>query len=366
MKVLHVSTPMSWRGGEQQLYYLVQGLTKLNIESVVFCSNGGELQQRLQKENRKWIGFNKSISVNPFVALKLKQQAQLEKADIIHTHDSHAHTIAVLASALGMKTPIVVHRRVDYPIKEKRLNRWKYNHPSIRKFICVSNKIKHVMARTVRDQEKLSVVYSGIDPSRFAHSTKGKLRAILSLDNTTPIVANIAAISHQKDYITWVRAVGHLVKKRQDIRFVVIGGDGGELELVKTEIKRLQLEKHIDLMGYRTDIPDLIKDIDVLMFSSRDEGLGTSILDAFMNKVPVVSTNAGGIPEMIIHEETGLLSDVEDDLALADSCLRIMEDLELKNKIVDQAFEKQKSFHYELMVDKVAKIYEQYSLDLAI
>lgn len=357
MRVLHISTPLTWRGGEQQLYYLIEGLEALGVSSMTYCANGGELQERLREDQRPFEGFNKNISINPSTALKLKNTARKWGAEVIHTHDSHAHTLAVLANVMGMNLPLVVHRRVDYPVKEKFLNRWKYNHPSIRKYICVSKKIKKVLARTVDQDEKIEVIYSGIDPSRFESSKKGKWRAAQGFSGDTVIIANIAAISHQKDYVTWVRAAQHIYEVRKDVRFVIVGGDGGEEQLVLEEIRRLNLQDEIDLLGFRKDVPDILADIDVLMFSSRDEGLGTTVLDAFFNRVPVVSTDAGGIPEMIEQEETGLLSPIEDHRALAASCLRVLEEPDLRNHIIQKAFDRQKHFHVSRMVHQTRDLY---------
>ena len=71
------------------------------------------------------------------------------------------------------------------------------------------------------------------------------------------------------------------------------------------------------MTGFRKDIPKILPELDIFLFSSKTEGLGTSLLDAFACQVPVVATNAGGVPELIIHEKTGLLSPTKDPQSLA-------------------------------------------------
>jgi len=88
--------------------------------------------------------------------------------DIIHAHDAHAHSLAVMSAAVWRNnTPIVLSRRVTFGIRDNAFSRWKYNHSSIRKILCVSEQIVESLKKDIRHPEKLSVVYSGVDPDRF-------------------------------------------------------------------------------------------------------------------------------------------------------------------------------------------------------
>ena len=87
------------------------------------------------------------------------------------------------------------------------------------------------------------------------------------------------------------------------------------------------------------------------------EGLGTSILDAFANKVPVVVTNAGGIPEMVVHEQTGMLCNVGDEHQLASAVEQVMNDKEFREKLVMNASRKLVEFSPEHLVSATLDIY---------
>lgn len=358
MKVLHISSPMSWRGGEQQLAYLHAGLGQHGIEQAVFCAKNGELYNKFKARGYSVVGFKKSFSQNPLTAWKLKKFCHRFQPDLIHCHDSHAHSIAFVAGfLLNNPVPLVLHRRVDYELKSNILSRLKYNYNKIKAIICVSELVRQIVINQVKRTEQVQTIYSCINPDRFKNIKRGKLREEIGAEQNTPIIANIAAISDQKDYVTWVKTVELLSRQLPNAKFVIIGGDGGQEEQILQLIRKKNLIDKVYLLGYRKDIPDLIKDIDVLLFSSKKEGLGTTILDAFLNKIPVVATRVGGIPELVRHEKTGLLTEVGDYRSLAKESIRILQTKSLRNELTEAAYSYQKSFHCSKMVKDTYLLY---------
>jgi glycosyltransferase involved in cell wall biosynthesis len=97
----------------------------------------------------------------------------------------------------------------------------------------------------------------------------------------------------------------------------VIAGDGPLRESLEAQIARLGIGDRVKLLGYRSDVPNLLRTLDLFVLSSCEEGLGTSVLDAMVCRVPVVATVAGGIPEMVTVGETGSLVPSRDPEALA-------------------------------------------------
>ena len=91
---------------------------------------------------------------------------------------------------------------------------------------------------------------------------------------------------------------------------LVIFGEGELRAALERQVKELRLEKHVLLPGFRADVLQLMKSADVFVMSSVTEGLGSTVLDAMAMRLPVVATNAGGIPEAVVHSQTGLLVDI--------------------------------------------------------
>jgi len=338
MTILHLSTARSWRGGEQQIAYLVEELQTIGIRQWVGCVQGAPMEQWCRERGIPCLAYRKRLSADPVAAWQIRQLCRQEQISLVHAHDSHAHTFAVLAASLfGNQRPVVVSRRVDFPIQKSFLSKWKYRHRAVAKIVCVSKKIEEVVQKNLQQPEKTTVIYSGIDPQKFRFPATGILRQEYGLAPEVPLVANVAAIANHKDYFTFVKTAKRLVAQGTGAHFFIIGGDGGEQQAIEQFITKQNLEKHITLTGFRKDIPYILPEIDILLFTSKEEGLGTTLLDAFSAGVPVVATAGGGIPELVRHEETGLLAPVGDAEKLSTFVQRLLADPALRQRLSKEA-----------------------------
>ena len=275
----------------------------------------------------------------------------------MHAHDSHAHTFAVLAALFGNKSAIIVSRRVDFKVSRGPFSRFKYNHSDVKRIICVSEKIKELTLPAVEDPQKLVTVHSGIDFSRFRESRNRQiLHKEFQLPDNAQIIGNVAALAPHKDYTTYINTVALLKPKLPDAFFFIIG-EGDERDKIEKLIRELHLDDRVIMTGFRTDIAEILPELDLMLITSETEGLGTAILDAFACKVPVVATAAGGIPEIVIHEKTGLLASVGDAAGLAAQVVRMMQDDALKNAIIQGATAHLEDFTKEATATKTIAEY---------
>ncbi len=257
--------------------------------------------------------------------------------------------------------PIFVHRRVDFPVGKNRLSSWKYNHPAIHRIICVSDFIKQVISPEIRRPEKLAVVHSGIDLGRFYNSGNllktNRLRSEFKFPKNHYLIANVAALAPHKDYITFLETAEKLVKLGFPAVFLAIGGDGGEEEKLRYLIQKKALQNRVLLTGFRNDINEILPELDLLLFTSKTEGLGTTLLDAFACKVPVVASKAGGIPELVENGRTGLLCKAGDADGFAAAVRNLLSDHGLKSKTIENAYQKAQHFTKEKMAAAILEIY---------
>ncbi|MEY3367361.1 MAG: hypothetical protein RI973_516 [Bacteroidota bacterium] len=287
--------------------------------------------------------------------------------ELLHAHDSRAHTLALLAVLLGARASIIVHRRVDFPVGKNILSHWKYNHPAIKRIICVSKAVKQVMSACIRDTSKLALVYSAADLSRFTAwrhpgaraAARGRLVSDYGLSAGQTLVLNTAAIAPHKDYFTFVNAAEILLSRGLDAIFFIVGADGGEEKAVRDYIIGKKLESRFIFTGFRSDVPRYMAGADLMLFTSKTEGLGTAVLEAFACGLPVVATSAGGIPEMIAHEETGLLAPPGDAAGLAGQVQRLLQDEALREKLVSQASQRLADFSIQQMAEEVMTVYRE-------
>ena len=359
INVLHVSTPKSWRGGEQQLAYLYEELQNKNVTQFILCRKGGEIAIKGKSKGWNIIESEKVTAIDINFARKIKVICKKNNIDLIHTHDSHAHSFAILSATLwGNKTPIVVSRRVDFAIKPTWFSKYKYNHKLVKRILCVSEAIKEITAPDILNKSVLKTVHSGIDLSRFKDSNKKAdiLRKEFKIGPETKIIGNVAALAPHKDYYTFVNTVEILINEQQNYHFFIIGTGPLEKE-IRTYVEHKKLNKHITFTGFRSDIPKILPELDAFLITSETEGLGTSVIDAFVCKVPVVATRAGGIPELVKHKQTGLLAEVKDAKGLAKSINFLFSDSINLNDIAKNQQEILKEFTREATAEKSLKEY---------
>ena len=361
MNVLHISGAKTWRGGEQQIAYLWEELNRASdIRQFIAVPIGSPLESFCLAKKIAHLSYNKRSSIHPGIARSIYKYCKQNQIDLIHVHDSHAHTFAVLSATLfGNNAPIVLTRRVDFPIQKSYLSRWKYNHHSIKKVVCISKKIKEVLSVDIKQKDNIEVIYSGVDINRFKINIKGKdvLRTEFNIPNETAIIGNVAALAPHKDLPTFIKTAEKILNTKKDVHFFLIGKEDGSEAEVKDLIQQKNLGENITLTGFRNDIPAVLHSLDLFLMTSKEEGLGTSLLDAMAAKIPIVATEAGGIPEIIIDHKTGLTAPIGDSTKLSECCIKILSDKKLREVLIRQASDFVKSFSKQEMGAKYQKLY---------
>ena len=157
------------------------------------------------------------------------------------------------------------------------------------------------------------------------------------------LIANTSALADHKDYFTFLDVAERVIEKRKDVHFLIMAEGPMEKE-IKSYAATKELKKQLQFLGFRNDIPKVLAGVDLFLITSKTEGLGTSILDAFACEIPVVGTNGGGITELIEHEKTGLLCEVKNVLQIEKAVNRMIEDVDLKDMLVKNAKEKVQAF----------------------
>lgn len=359
MRVLHLSSERTWRGGEQQIAYLINESIKSGVEIFVACRRGSAFETYCKNNNIDHLALPFLNEFDLGTSYEIKNLCKYMGMDLLHVHSSHSHALAVWSHIIGNKTPIILHRRVDFPVKKNFLSLYKYNHPAIRKIICVSDKIKEVVSESLKQPRKCVTIYSGIDLSKFVYTGEaGKLKREFGLADNTKLIGNISAIAPHKDYKTFVDTAEIICNQKKNIIFLIIG-DGPSGNEIKAYVKDKGLEDKIIFTGFRKDVPEILPELDIFLITSKTEGLGTTILDSFACKVPVVATAGGGIPEIINNEVTGLLAPVGKADILAEKINTLLENTFLKEKIRSEAFLEVQKFSKEKTAEKTLLLYEE-------
>jgi len=153
------------------------------------------------------------------------------------------------------------------------------------------------------------------------------------------LIGNIAAFTGFKDHYTWVDTDEVLVKRQTVKAKYILVGIGELEEDIKQYIADKNLDDHIIFAGFRKDIPELLPEFDLFMFTSNNEPTGGVLLESYACKVPIVAANAGGIPELIVDKKTGLLAEVGNPIDFADKVELLINDENLQKELVDNGYQ---------------------------
>ena len=359
MKVLHLSSEKSWRGGEQQIAYLIEEHKKLSINSFIASKKGSEFSKHCAFQGWEYIEAPFSNSIDLWSALTIRKYCKEKQIDIVHMHGSGSHGVGVISASLGNKAKLILSRRVDFQLKDNFLSKWKYKHPSIKKILCVSNKIKEIVSKSISNKTICQTIYSGIDLSKFAPGNKEHtLRKQFNIDQKSFLIGNTSALADHKDYFTFVDTAQAILEKKPNTSFIIFGKGPLEQE-VKQYISEKGMNKEFTFTGFVDNIPMLLPQIDLFLMTSKTEGLGTSLLDAMACKIPIVATEAGGIPEIVINENTGLTAAIGDHQELAKLVIRIIENPSKGKILSDNAFSFVQKFDRKVTALQTLEVYRE-------
>ena len=350
MKILNVTTIREWRGGDNQMYTIFKLLQdKKDIPQFILCPENSVLAQKCKADGISCYTYDRTRMKLVHATQEIIKICKEQKIDIIHVHDSSALNAALLSLLfLPKSVRILLSRKRNNPIKEKFLNKFKYSHKRIVKIVSVSKAVEAIFKNIVPDKERLVTIYDAVDVAKFAGKTsKNLLHEEYNLPPETKIVGNIAGLTDQKDIYTFIATAKKILQGKPAsllVKFVVIG-DGPLKEELLAYIKSEQLQDAIIFTGFKDNVMDLLPEFDVFLMTSISEGLPLTIYEAFASKIPVVTTNAGGIAEVVIEGETGFITELKDAKGLSEKVLKILLDSEISQKITSNAFELVKKNH---------------------
>lgn len=356
---MHIDTARGWRGGQNQVLLTVLGLRALGHRVVLVAHPSGELRRRAQ-EGGEVIALAPSAEMDFATAWKLSRIIRQLQPDVLHAHDPHAVAVAATALSLGAPDPrpvLVASRRVDFHLRGNSFSRWKYRQVDL--FIAASEAVRAMLMADGIPADRTITVHEGIDVERVVATVPANVRAAFWLPTHAPVAGNIAALVPHKGHRYLIDAMPRVLTAIPDARLVIVGD--GELRAALThQIKERQLAGSVILAGFRTDVLALLRGFDLFVMSSVTEGLGTSVLDAMAASRAVVATTAGGLPEVVVDGQTGLLVPPRDAAALADAIVRLLGDeAERKRMGLAGLTRVREHFTADRMVQQTAAVYQR-------
>ena len=326
MKILHLSAAEKWGGGENHLENLCFELQN-EVSNTVFCVAESMLYNRLKNRKERVIAAPLANKMDPRFVFKLAGTCRKEHFDLIHIHDSTALTLAVMADHFAELPPFIFSKKTSFPIRPRRQTLFKYNYPKLKKILCVSEATRRVSLETLSDHERLEVIYHGTRLDNKSQKPPFWISTRYDLPKNAVIVGNIANHIEAKHLETFIRTANYLVNQQQhkQIYFVQIGNFSKRTKALKALAEQYNLQKHIIFTGYIPEASAFIPQFDMMLLTSENEGIPQVIYESFYHNVPVISTNVGGIAEVIENKINGLLCEPYDYIGLAENLLFLID-----------------------------------------
>jgi glycosyltransferase involved in cell wall biosynthesis len=325
-------------GGESQLYHLVRNLDTSRYRPIVVCPDDGVFVEKLRSEKiptyvlplPAW----RKVRTIPFRRVAVKCLIRLVESNdirIIHTSDLWMnYYVWKVSQRTGVRT--VSH--VRNLLSAERVH--KYLFDKIDSIISISNQLRQPLVQAGIPIEKIHTIYNGVDLSEFTcdiPKTNVLRRDFEPLcDLLVGIVGRIEPFKGQREFL---QAAVEVLKVRQDVTFFLIGashaelGQGAYLEEIKHFIHEHDVTKYIVFTGFRTDMPDIMASLDILVSASA----GTVMIEAMAAGIPVVATNIASASEVIADGVTGILVPHSDIHAMAEAILCLLNDPNMRRQM---------------------------------
>jgi glycosyltransferase involved in cell wall biosynthesis len=265
--------------------------------------------------------------VDPAGARRLAEVLRRDRIDVVHAHKGGGRTLTLLARGPRGRPPLVVNRGVSFPMAP--VSRWVDGSRLVARIVAVCQAIKDDLVRQGLPASKIEVVYSGTDTERFdpARADGSGVRRELGLPPGAPLITQIG-IREPKGNDDLLRAFTRVRAARPDARLLLVGARPEKRAPLEALARASGLGDAVTLWGYRDDVPELLAASQVSVDASH-EGLGITgtLRESLAMATPVVATRAMGNPELVVHEEHGLLVPPREPEAMAAAILRLIGDL---------------------------------------
>ncbi len=350
LRIVHVITPSRLSGAERYMMTLAERLTACGHACIVFCKHRAgaviaECERRALAVRPVPLYGKLDISA-PF---RLARRLRAERADIVHTHLSTASLWgAVAAHRAGLPVVATVQGRntaTCYRLADRLIA----NSEAVR---------EHMVAQGI-PTERISTVYNAVDLSGFRRRLgPAEAKQRLGIDPARLVIGTAAHLSPKKGHDDLLVAAAQVVKVVPDADFVLLG-DGNQRGELERLADRLQLTSRVTFLGFRHDVADVMSAYDVFALASWWEPFGLVFVEAMALGLPVVTTRAGGAPEVVADGETGMLVRPRDPTALAAALIRLATEPTLRARMGEAGPARAARFDIARLAGDVEAVYQR-------
>lgn len=296
---------------------------------------------------------------------KLVDVVRYENLDLLHVHYAIPHAavaymakkilltqgryVPVITTLHGTDITLVGNDRAFAPVVEFSINKSDG-------VTAVSNSLRQQTYDYFNINKEIEVIYNFIDFDRFRKSNKDHFKMAIAPEGERILihVSNFRKVKRVEDVVQ----IFHRVHQHLPSKLLLIG-DGPERRNAEELCRELHLCNDIRFLGKQDAIEELMAVADVFLIPSGNESFGLAALEAMACEVPVISSNAGGLPEVNIHGQTGFLSDVGNVEEMANYAIQILSNEDVLNRFRENALAQAKRFDIANILPKYEQYYEE-------
>jgi glycosyltransferase involved in cell wall biosynthesis len=367
--IMQICASPSWGGMEMHVGILATQLAKRGHKLIPVCCPGSPLDRDLQERGFTPLRLRLGGYFHPRAIHRLARWLDETEVDVVHSH--YSRDLWTIVPALQLRkssVPLIFtkHLGTQKP-KRDALHRWIYRR--VNHLVAISEVIyRNVIATHPIPAERVSLVHYGLDLSRFAPNEKERLAARQELGFTPEhlVLGIIGRLQISKGYLEFLELARRLAGEMPHTRYLLIGeasrGETREAEMILGKIRAWRLEKIVQPLGFRRDIPRLLDAMDVFVFPSHAEAFGLVLIEAMAMAKPVVSSNCDGVLDSVCDRETGFLTPPRDVEALCTAVRALARNPAQRLEMGRQARARVlKFFALERMVEALESIYHRAS-----
>jgi glycosyltransferase involved in cell wall biosynthesis len=356
LKILHVEGGRNLYGGALQALYLMEGLADRGHRNALVCPEGSDLAKAAAAFAEVYpmpMGGDIDLRLVP----KIRRCIRRCRPHLVHLHGRIGADVMGGVACRLERVPLVHSRRVDNP-EPRWMVALKYRlHDRV---IAISEGIGKILLAEGLPPEKLRVVRSAVELARFDRlCNRELLHSQLGVPAQTRLIGVVAQLIARKGHRFLIEALPSLVAEFGQLRVLFFGKGPLEQDL-RRRVAAAGLGDHVHFAGFREDLPDLLPCLEVLVHPATREGLGVSLLQAASAGVPIVASDAGGMPEAVRRDLNGLLVPPGSPRALGSAIATLLRDRRLARQMGHAGKElMRREFSVDVMVEGNLAVYRE-------
>ena len=326
---MHVEAGRFLYGGAKQVLHIISGLNQQGVENILLCPTDSVIAKSAEATTVvDEVPMAGDLDLMMF--FRLRSKIRQHKPDVVHLHSRRGADIFGALAARAAGVPVVLSRRVDNPESKfvSRLKYGLYDH-----VITISDAIRQVLLSQNVPADKVSLVHSAIDAAEYQQPESRELfLQEFELPADSLVLGVVAQLIARKGHRYILDVLPNLLEQHANAHLLIFG-QGPLREALESSVRDAGLEESVTFTGFRDDLPRWLGCLDVLLHPVDMEGLGVSLLQAAAASVPIIGARAGGVPEIIEHEKSGLLIEVGDTQALLAAMNKLLADPEKRQQM---------------------------------